>query len=341
MNTDKLEVLQEMYSLCIQNRKEEKKKIQTNLDRISEIDAYIKSIKESEEADFKIFSPRSSESIYGDRIRKAEEEKEEIENDNRNHYQKINQIDRQIEQLTFVLNNTSPAEDTYHKEEQKHLTILDIQEKERQRIARELHDSSVQDLTHLVHSIELSSMYIDKDPIRAKLELETVMKQLKSVIDEMRETIFNLRPMSYDDLGFRQCLDDLIINLKSKFADFDIIIDEYNLDDYQWNTDDKQTINIILLSIYRIIQEAIMNALLHSGGNKIDIDLVVTDHICNIAVTDNGKGFLVDEKSKQKEKHFGISIMQERASLLNGNIDIQSQIGSGTKVKIRIPLNKL
>ena len=73
MNTDKLEVLQEMYSLCIQNRKEEKKKIQTNLDRISEIDAYIKSIKESEEADFKIFSPRSSESIYGDRIRKAEE----------------------------------------------------------------------------------------------------------------------------------------------------------------------------------------------------------------------------------------------------------------------------
>ena len=51
MNTDKLEVLQEMYSLCIQNRKEEKKKIQTNLDRISEIDAYIKSIKESEEAD--------------------------------------------------------------------------------------------------------------------------------------------------------------------------------------------------------------------------------------------------------------------------------------------------
>lgn len=336
MNTDKLEVLQEMYSLCIQNRKEEKKKIQTNLDRISEIDGYIKSIKESEEADFKIFSPRSSESIYGDRIRKAEGEKEEIENDNRNHYQKINQIDRQIEQLTFVLNNTSSAE-----EEQKHLTILDIQEKERQRIARELHDSSVQDLTHLVHSIELSSMYIDTDPIRAKLELEAVMKQLKSVIDEMRETIFNLRPMSYDDLGFRHCLDDLIINLKSRFADFDIIIDKYNLDDYEWNTDDKQTINIILLSIYRIIQEAVMNALLHSGGNKVVIDLVVTDHICKIAVTDNGKGFLVDEKLKQKEKHFGISIMQERASLLNGRIDIRSQIGSGTKVKIRIPLNKL
>lgn len=336
MNTDKLEVLQEMYSLCIQNRKEEKKKIQTNLDRISEIDAYIKSIKESEEADFKIFSPRSSESIYGDRIRKAEGEKEEIENDNRNHYQKINQIDRQIEQLTFVLNNTSSVE-----EEQKHLTILDIQEKERQRIARELHDSSVQDLTHLVHSIELSSMYIDTDPIRAKLELEAVMKQLKSVIDEMRETIFNLRPMSYDDLGFRHCLDDLIINLKSRFADFDIIIDKYNLDDYEWNTDDKQTINIILLSIYRIIQEAVMNALLHSGGNRVVIDLVVTDHICKIAVTDNGKGFLVDEKLKQKEKHFGISIMQERASLLNGRIDIRSQIGSGTKVKIRIPLNKL
>ena len=78
----------------------------------------------------------------------------------------------------------------------KRLQILDIQEKERHRIARDLHDTTLQNLSHLVHNIELSSLYIDKDPIRARLELEVVNKKLKSVIQEMRNIIFDFT--SYD-----------------------------------------------------------------------------------------------------------------------------------------------
>ena len=70
------------------------------------------------------------------------------------------------------------------------LNILSIQEEERQRIARDLHDSSVQNLTHLVHKIELSGLYMDTDPVRAKLELTNISKSLKSILEDIRNTIF-------------------------------------------------------------------------------------------------------------------------------------------------------
>ena len=201
---DNLVVLQEILKVCVHDREEEKEKLQNNLNKISEIDLFMKSIKE--EADLKFFSPRSPENIFGDKIEEKKIEKENFEKENQNHYQKLNRINRQIEQISQLISKQK-------SESCRQLKILDIQEKERQRIARELHDSSVQNLTHLIHTIELSSMFIDQDPIRAKLELETCMNNLKTTIHEMRETIFNLRPMSFDDLGFVQCIDDFILNI--------------------------------------------------------------------------------------------------------------------------------
>ena len=77
----------------------------------------------------------------------------------------------------------------------ENMDALDYQEMDRKRIANELHDTSLQDLTHIIHQIELSSLYIDIDPIKAKLELEDVNNQIRRVIQDIRNTIFNLRPM--------------------------------------------------------------------------------------------------------------------------------------------------
>ena len=99
------------------------------------------------------------------------------------------------------------------------LQILDIQEKERQRIARDLHDSSLQNLSHLLHNVELSSLYVDEDPVKAKLELAVVNSRLKSIIQEIRDTIFDLRPMTFDDLGLKEAFERLVYKLResSKF----------------------------------------------------------------------------------------------------------------------------
>lgn len=84
--------------------------------------------------------------------------------------------------------------------------VFEIQELDRRRIARDLHDTSLQNLSHLIHKLELVSMYMDKDMIRAKLELASVSKNINHIIDEIRMVIYDLRPMVFDDLGLKMRL---------------------------------------------------------------------------------------------------------------------------------------
>ncbi len=211
----------------------------------------------------------------------------------------------------------------------KRLQILDIQEKERHRIARDLHDTTLQNLSHLVHNIELSSLYIDKDPIRAKLELEVVNKKLKTVIQEMRNIIFDLRPMTFDDFGIKESFERLVDKLKETSK---ISID-YNIDNINCNN------SLILMTIFRIVEECLNNAIKHSGGSKIFFEIKKDDNDnCIIVVSDNGVSFDSKNISSSKDGHFGLCILEERVKLLSGTIHIDSKPEHGTTIKILVPL---
>lgn len=112
--------------------------------------------------------------------------------------------------------------------------MMEMLETERKRIVSELHDTSLQNIAHLVHMIELASLYIDKDPARAKMELNSVSKGLHNVIEDIRSTIFNLRPMTFDDLGLKASFERLLDFLN---ADKDYIMD-VEIDDVSCETDD-------------------------------------------------------------------------------------------------------
>lgn len=321
MKKDKKSVLEELYEDCLENRKDLNKKIQDNLNKIDEIDVFLKSIEDTEEADYKVFSPRSIKNKNRVQIEDYQKLNKKINNENHFYYSKLEKLNRQIDSLKFFLTEDNNSD--------KHLKILDVQEKERSRIARELHDSSLQNLTHLVHMIELSSMYIDQDPIRAKLELVSCSKNLKQIINEIRDTIFDLRPMSFDDLGFKQCIENYIGNLKNSFRNLEII---YEIDDI-----DFEEKNLYLMTIYRVIQEALMNSIKHSDADKLELFIKKVNKNYIISISDNGKGFSVEEVINNNDKHFGISIMYERISLLNGKMKIDSNAGFGTKIEIVIP----
>ena len=94
--------------------------------------------------------------------------------------------------------------------------LLNRQEMDRKRIANELHDTSVQDLTHIIHQIELAGLYIDVDPTKAKLELAGINEEIRKIIKDIRNTIFDLRPMSFDDLGLKEALEQYIDDLKNR-----------------------------------------------------------------------------------------------------------------------------
>lgn len=270
----------------------------------------------------------------------------DVENNNQYYYGKIDLLNTRIKTLSTILNfidnNLYPEKNCecaefncfskdvkYNKEDiNKSHQILDIQEKERQRIARDLHDTSLQNLAHLVHKIELSSMYMDQDIIKAKLELAAVNKNLKSIIQEIRNTIFDLRPMIFDDLGLKDAFERLISKLKET-SDFDI---QFEIDDIECSS------SLILMTIFRIVEECMNNAVKHSRGNKVIFILKNEGDRCSIKVEDNGQSFNCDEVLSIEERHFGLFILKERVDLLSGILNIDSRPGVGTTINIAFPL---
>jgi len=331
-------ILKDLQDQLFEERDELQKLLNVNLSKINEIEEYLKSIYESEDSDFKIFSPRSAENIHKENIDKSLSKKQSLEMENRTYYKRLNQLDRYLDGLGKIsLGNSSNGENVKQvtisssDADNVNLKVLDIQEKERQRIARDLHDSSLQNLAHLVHKIELSSMFIDQDPLRAKLELATVSKNLRTVIDDIRSTIFDMRPMTFDDLGLKDCFERLFINLKQANPTFDFLSD---IDELSSNND------LVLMTIYRIVQECCSNAIKHSGGNQISITLKKDDIDCLITIKDNGKGFDVRETLEKNERHFGLSIISERVQLIGGTIKFVSD-EKGTEIYIIIPLSRI
>lgn len=214
------------------------------------------------------------------------------------------------------------------------LNILESQEKDRQRIARDLHDSTVQNLTGLVHKIELCSRLIDMDPLRAKLELTVMTNNVKSAINEIREIIYNLKPMSLDDLGLAVTIERYA---KQLMVNHDIkVYVKYNLE-----TED--ILPVVKLSLFRVVQEACHNTVKHAKASRIDINILYDIDSINVSVKDDGIGFNIDKQIDmipERDSGYGLSIMRERIYLLSGVMTIQSEINRGTSITISVPLTK-
>lgn len=319
MENSALDILEEIKSGFVEEKEDLTKKLQLNKDQIYEIDRYVDSLIHNEEADYKVFSPRNIEDVYKEQINEKYVQKENIENENQYHYHRLNLINDKIEKIDSVIKKLNVRHG---------LNSLNIQEEDRQRIANELHDTSLQNLAHLVHTIELSSMFIDQDPIRAKLELATTSAQLKKVIDDIRETIFNLRPMSFDDLGLVKAIDDLSEKLKQSHK-CSIVCE---VDRIATNN------NLLLVTIYRIIKECLENAVKHSSCSKVTLSVKSDEKKIDIVVVDDGKGFVPEEKLSIDNNHFGLRIMKERIELLGGTFTIHSIIDKGTEIRIELPM---
>lgn len=328
MNSSNYEMITEM----VKELRQEYDRLQEQVDeyvlKIKEIDSFIQSFFDKKNEDFEIFSPRKMEEIHKEEIDRADSEKISYQQKLNQCYHEQNSLYSKIEKLEKIIHDEQEFHDD-SKIKKRNLTILNIQEEDRQRIARELHDTSLQDLTHLIHKIELSSMFIDQDPVRAKLELAVVNKNLRTVIDEIRNTIFDLRPMSFDDLGLKAAFEQLIEKIKENNS---FVID-MDIDDVSCEN------NLILAAIFRAAQECLINIVKHSEAEKITFTCKSVDNFCVIDIEDNGKGFSREEIECKKTKHFGITVMRERISLLGGKLSIDSKKEEGTHIHMEIPLD--
>lgn len=238
----------------------------------------------------------------------------------------------QVNQSENTYTNSSNSIKTYSQFSK--IDILKIQEEERQRIARDIHDSVVQKLTVLYHKSEFAMKVMDTDPIRTKLEMEVINNIIKQCIDELREIILDLRPMSIDDLGLKITISGLIEQLKGS-TQIDIQF-EYLIDD------DVIILPEISITIMRIIQELCSNAIKHSHGTSINISLSLSDNNIKIFFEDDGIGLdqLYHSDSCNTKTGFGLPILNERIHLLNGSIKVgKNKSNVGTCYQIMIPIN--
>lgn len=296
----------------------------------------IKLLEENSDPNYASFSPRELNPKNKEKIKELEEERKSIEVQIKEEQKKYNECLEKIQEISEVIDSLgeSNAEQDFSNIdiEAYRLSLLETQENERQRISRELHDSTVQNLTSMVHKVELCSKLVEMDPIRCKLELITMGKTLREIINDTRQMIYNLRPMSFDDIGLDITIEralEKLENSEAKKIDFSVIGESYEI---------KSVIGITLL---RIVQEACSNAIKYAASSFIKVTLEYEPNRILLTIEDDGLGFdleNVDTLSKKDNSGFGLSMMKERVYLLSGNINIESKINCGTKISVEVPI---
>lgn len=226
-----------------------------------------------------------------------------------------------------------------HAEEQKELQeilryylrqVTRAQEEERQRIAQELHDDTIQDLVLLLHNIDRFSSTTDFLPPQEILFLEELRQRIHVISDEVRRFTQDLRPSVLDDLGLLPALEWLAQDVSKHFE----IIVNFSSTGQERRFDPETR-----LTLFRIVQEALRNVWKHSGATEAQIKVEFTDKKTTFTVVDNGKGFELPERVEDLAQagKLGLVGMQERAQLISALLRVQSQPGKGTTVTIELP----
>lgn len=328
---------QELYEYKLNVEREHKNKILL----LKENEQLTAMLEGALDKNYESFSPRNVNHESYEKINKLKEERVEIKQEEEELEEKILDINSHLEELDSVLEYVNKnekvmlnEEEMSKKEELFRKKILETQEMERQRIARELHDSIVQSLTSIIHKVELCMKLMDMDTVRCKLELQTMSKTVKKIIEDMRQVIYNLRPMSLDDIGLEVTLEREAAKWKNTGK---ILVD------YQIEGEKKDISPLISLTILRIVQEACNNIVKYAHAKNISIFLKYKENSIEVQIIDNGCGFdveSVNQLHREDASGFGLSMMKERVYLLSGKLNIESVIGKGTTISVEIPMDK-
>ncbi|MEP6805568.1 MAG: sensor histidine kinase, partial [Flavobacterium sp.] len=207
--------------------------------------------------------------------------------------------------------------------------IVENQENEQNRIAKEIHDGIGQMLTGLKFSLE--SINLD-DKEKSAQKIEYLKKLSLDIITGVRTAIFNLMPPELSDHGIVSSLTKLTHEL-SKLTGKEILF--YNKTDFNQRLDP-----LIEINIYRLTQEAINNAIKYAESSHIIVQLSHSNTLLSVIIEDNGKGFDIKavDKKRNSESGMGLLFMKERIQYINGSVFINSIVDKGTKITFNIPI---
>jgi len=207
-------------------------------------------------------------------------------------------------------------------------SIMAGQEKERAAIARELHDELGQVLTALRMDAVWLRERLNRKDAKAAERASTICDLIDTTIDEVRGMALRLRPKVLDDLGLIDALEWHTTDFEKRTG----ITCIFRHDGVTRISD------MVATAAYRIAQEALTNVARHARATHADVSLRIEKGVLTLAVEDTGCGF--DTHKIADEECLGMAGMRERASLVGGNLEVRSQLGKGTCVYFRLPIDR-
>jgi signal transduction histidine kinase len=214
------------------------------------------------------------------------------------------------------------AENLAAEQERGLQMTLIAQEEERQRIARDLHDGIVQDLTILKMNITQLETHSESD---VKLELPNIANKLDKASKEVRSISHQMMPLALRELGLSAALKDVL----------DKMLTPNNIAfDFEEIEMEERVPQVIEISLYRIAQELLNNVVKHSKASSVSVMLTKRHNFITMIFEDNGKGF----SSNQKNEGIGMTSLNSRVKMVNGEIKFETEEGSGTMAIVKIPL---
>ncbi|MDB4897437.1 MAG: hypothetical protein JWN15_3699 [Firmicutes bacterium] len=213
------------------------------------------------------------------------------------------------------------------------LHVIRAQEEERRRLAREIHDGPTQLLNSVVLRIDVCQRFFESDIARVKGELQQLKELVRLSLQDVRKIIFDLRPMTLDDLGVVPALRTFLKDYQSKTgieADFSVFGNDRRYD------------SAFEVAIFRIVQEALTNVSKHAGASRVWVKVETTGgKEIKLQVKDDGAGFTLEKVTPGVAgSRFGLVAMRERCELLGGTMEVQSAPGQGTKLNFIFPLGE-
>jgi NarL family two-component system sensor histidine kinase LiaS len=196
---------------------------------------------------------------------------------------------------------------------------------ERQRLARELHDAVSQQLFAISMTATAVARTLDKDMEKARRQIHLIEEMASVAQSEMRALLLHLRPVHLEGKRLAEGLLELLHELRAKVPI-----------ELTWELDEElQLPRGIENHLFRIVQEALSNALRHAKATKLTLKLHCPGETIRLMIQDNGVGFDLNER---KQTSYGLASMRERVNEIGGTLSIITAPGKGTRIDIRVPL---
>jgi signal transduction histidine kinase len=214
------------------------------------------------------------------------------------------------------------------------MQVLESQEEERKRIARDLHDETVQDLVAVMQRIELWRGAMDGEAAQSTKWIDELDTLVRGALADVRRMSNDLRPFILEDLGLLPALEYLTEEAEQELETAQIHTEIVG--------DERRLAPELELTVFRIVQEALTNVRKHArDASRVNVTLYYEDWGVLLTVEDDGPGFeTADRAERIRRGHLGLAGMAERAQLFDGELEVTSSPGRGTTVELRLPCAK-